>query len=350
MNVYFPSDDPRCGELRLMLSGDTYLSLSELAERTARGERFEVCDPFTREPHALLSCTCAPLDRLAEARSLVLFVKNKETCSGGVCGSGRAWSHRLPLLGAENALCIAERHGLYRWRRAAQRINNVAVLNRWGVVDFAHAEEKALCRLSARSGYTVYTLRLADDAPCAFFDGRIRFIMAEQVPTEAVNHRPFPLAAAIRELKSGYTRGRVRVLRLQGRITAPDMLLETADASHRTQLVHRRGEQAGEYVWELLFTRPATGQKLYERRLSSLTAAPAYRTLAHWWARTARLYASRYVNKCIIATAPTEDAMVGDCIDFLSRFFRPAADDCPLLRELTQSSPWDDELPEESEE
>lgn len=154
---------------------------------------------------------------------------------------------------------------------------------------------------------------------------------------------PLPLAAVLRDLLTAHAPERVRVLSLSGRLSAPDISVESADGSTRTRLEHRCGEAEGEFVWELHRTRPATGESVYRRRLSSRTAAPAYRALSRGWMQRARAYAEQYVNKQLIATAETESDMVCNCILFNSRFYRPLAGDCPLLRNLAeQMLPEDD--------
>lgn len=494
MKLYFHPDNDSSAAVKLMLCGAEnnmtyeYISLPEVAERMARGERFCVPDPFamTGPAHELRCCVRQEVTEPADVLFLIASVRDKETRRGGMAGGG-AFQHILPQLGMGNVLCVAERHGVYRWRCAKDKISNVAVLNRQDAVVFAHVEHRSYAPLSGKGKDFCYCLSVEDDAPCAFFDGGIRFIMADKAPEQPRDERPLsyvgtrrfylrpelndaplkhlirmarvpmeggedaearerflscfehlaakgnlfvgsvppasaknvfyavapwqraalaedakgnclayawdgtdgrhlnsllllaawrrgevvncadlprflslrhkaigfsrrcdagsplPLTDVLRDLKEVQTPERVRVRLLSGRISAPDILLEAADGSIRTRIVHQRSDKAGEYFWELRQTRPATGETLYARRLSSLTAVPAYHALAHWWARAARAYAELYVNKQLIATAQTESEMVENCIMFNGRFYRPASGDCPLLRELTRLSPWADE-------
>lgn len=488
MKLYFHPDNDGSAAIRLMLCATEtnrtydYLSLPEVAERMARGERFRVPDAFllTGQTHELRCCVRQEVAAPADVLFLVASVRDKEMQRGGMAGSGGAFQHLLPRLGTDNVLCVAERRGVYRWRRAAAPIRNVAVLNRQDSVVFAHVEHRSYAPISGKGRDFCYCLTVEDDAPCVFFDGCIRFIMADKAPVPPRDERPagyvgtrrfylrpelndaplkhlirmarvpleggedaearahflscfehlaakgnffagsvppaaaenvfyavapwrraalatdaegnclacawdgtdvrylnsllllaawrrgevipcadlprflslrhkaigfsprrdggspLPLAAVLRDLKTAQAPGQVRVCSLEGRISAPEILLESADGSTRTRLVHQRGEAAGEFVWELHQTHPATGESIYRRRLSSLSEAPAYRALARGWIHRARAYAEQYVNKQLMARAKTESDMVCACILFNSRFYRPHADDCSLLRKLTE--------------
>lgn len=499
MKLYFHPDNDTSAAAKLMVCGDentkdtAYLSLPDVAERLARGERLWVPDPFSSQVHELRGCVRQTVTEPADVLFLVACVRGKETRRGGMAGSGGAFRHLLPRLGTENVLCVAVRRGVYRWRRATDTIRNVAVLNRQGAVAFAHVEHRSYAPLSGKGRDFCYCLSVADDAPCVLFDGCIRLILADKAPetprderplgyggtrrfyllpelqdaplkhlirmarvplegggdaeararflscfehlaakgnffvgsappaaaenvfyavapwqraalaedaagnclayawdgTDArhlnsllllaawrrgeailcadlprflnLRHRaigfsprrdggsPLPLAAALRDLLTAQAPERVRVLSTEGRLSAPDIWVEAADGSTRTRLVHRRGEAAGEFVWELRQTRPATGETIYCRRLSSLSAAPAYRALARGWMQRARAYAEQYVNKQLIATAETESDMVCACLLFNSRFYRPHADDCPLLRTLAEEVLHDAMLQEEEQ-
>lgn len=196
MKLYLPSGNDGFATIKLMICGaennsSAYLPLDDVAERMARGERFLVPDPFDAagRPHLLRCCERQELRRPATFRFLVLSVKDKEMRRGGMAGCGGAWLHSLPLLDTENVLCIAKRNGIYRWRRAAETICNVAVLNRQDRIVFAHTEQRALGQVTDRGAFVAYCLSVEDDAPCVFSDDYVRFIMADKAPVPPRDER-----------------------------------------------------------------------------------------------------------------------------------------------------------------
>lgn len=193
MNIYFSEQNDISSRFQLeVCDKDTpYISLAELKRRLNKGEAFAVRDPFTGQQHAVLGCTRHVLAERAEARRLTLMVKGLETCCGGLGGcSSRQWSHAYPPVSADTCVCIAERGGLYRWRRAGERLSKVAVVNRYGAVAFARAEEKELLHLAPAQALFFYHLTIAEDAPFVLYDGRIRTIFADKAPENTTGSLP----------------------------------------------------------------------------------------------------------------------------------------------------------------
>lgn len=193
MNIYFSEQNDISTHFQLEVCDKDapYISLAELKRRLNKGEAFAVRDPFTGQQHAVLGCTRHALAERAEARRLTLMVKGLETCRGGLggCSSGQ-WMHAYPPVSADTCVCIAERGGLYRWRPAGERINKVAVVNRYGAIAFAHAEEKELLHLAPTSALFFYHLTIAGDAPFVLYDGRIRVIFADKAPESTAGSLP----------------------------------------------------------------------------------------------------------------------------------------------------------------
>lgn len=191
MNLFFSLKHDTSAKLHLEVcdKDKPSISLPELEERLKSGEGFHVTDPITKETHAVLCCSRHEIKERMVLRTLSLAVQPLETFR---CWHGEPsqWRHQFPLIGAETCMSIAKHRGEYTWCTAEKAVKAVLVLSKEGSINFFPVEEQASHRVSPQKGMFYYHVEIADHAPCVFFDGGIRTILADSIPPPKENESP----------------------------------------------------------------------------------------------------------------------------------------------------------------